>query len=238
MSGGNPKPAWMSAILAGLLTLGGCREATGVHGLAMAEATTSTSANAVPQDSLPADPPCPDDVTAVLGSGVVVRFTGSADDDPDACVQRWTGQSHRYYLGFWGNGRFGHGTPQQRQALAAVLGGPVGAKTTVALQGRTTGRMWKSATVTHVADTLLPVGHRTRPVVKIRVVRRDALGRNDVTAERLYWLDRATGIPLKKGTVTRTADGHVSRLTTWHVLALRSGNPDAAAPDGEVSNLH
>ena len=77
----------------------------------------SIAADAALRQNLPADPPCPDDVTAVLRSGVVVRFMGSSDGDPDVCVQHWNGRSYRYYLGFWGDGRFEHGTPNQRQAL-------------------------------------------------------------------------------------------------------------------------
>jgi len=197
----------------------------------------SIAADAALRQNLPADPPCPDDVTAVLRSGVIVRFMGSTDGDPDVCVQHWNGRSYRYYLGFWGEGRFEHGTPNQRQALAAILRGPVGAQTDVALRGPTVGKLWKSATVTHVADTSLPVGHDKRPVVKIRVVRRDALGRDGVTAEELYWLDRVTGIPLRKGTVTRMADGQVSRITTWDVLAVRSGDADAATSDVGVGHV-
>src|SRR5262249_32573500 len=160
--------------------LGGCQQAT-------QGSPASKTADVALYPALPADPACPDDVTAMLSSGVVVRFMGSIEADPDICVQQWNGRSYRYYLGFWGDGRFEHGPSEQRKTVAAMLRGPVGTTATVELQGPTTGALWKSATVTHEADASLQVGGHKRPVVKLRIVRSDALGRSDVTAERLYW---------------------------------------------------
>ncbi len=226
---GDRQPLWIGAILSGLFALGGCQQPT--------QTTDATAEPAQASVSLPADPPCPDHVTAVLSDGLVVHFMGSTDDDPEVCVQQWNGRSYRYYLGFWGEGRFGHGTPQQREALAAILRGPVGATTTVDLQGPAAGALWKSASVTHEADAAVRVGRHKRAAVKLRVVRNDSLGRSEVTAERLYWLDRETGIPLKKQTVTRMADGNVSHVTTWDVTAMQPGSAEAATPGRGTSSV-
>lgn len=238
--GGKRRPLLMRAMCVGLFALGGCQPAMRAPGVAPPDAAKSGEAlgdDFAALGSLPATPPCPAHLTAVLASGVAVRFMGSSDDDPDICIQEWNGRSHRYYLGFWGNGRFKHGTPQQRKALAAILRGPVGMTTTVDLHAPTRGALWKSATVTHEANTSLRVGRHKRPVVKLRVVRRDALGRNEVTAERLYWLDRELGIPLRKQTVTRLANGHIWHITTWEVSALRSAGAEPGAADGAATYL-
>ena len=172
-------------------------------------------------------PPCAEGVTATLNTGMVVRFDGSAGDDPAVCVQHWEHQAHRYYLGFWGNGRFHRGSPEQRTAVAAALRAPVGAAVSFALVRKTPVSLWKSATVEHIANERVKIGSRDRRAVKLRVVLRDALNRRGVQAERLYWIDRATGIPLRKVVVTHTADGGRWRTTTWQVVSLRS---DAAVP--------
>jgi hypothetical protein len=68
--------------------------------------------------------------------------------------------------------------------------------------------------------------------VKLRVVRQDTAGRAGTTAETLYWIDRATGAPLKKQIVIRMADGDVQRATIWDVASLGSASVAAAAlPD-------
>lgn len=237
---GNRQPLWIFAIWTGLFALSGCQQAMRMPDAATAaasESSASLSADVAPHARLPANPPCPDDLTAVLSSGLVVRFMGSTDDDSNICIQRWNGRSYRYYLGFWGNGRFEQGTPEQRKALAAILQGPVGTTTTVDLRGTAAGALWKSATVTHEAHASLRVGRHRRPAVKLRVVRRDALGRSSVTAERLYWLDRETGIPLKKEMVIRMADGRVLHVTTWDVSAVRSTSAETTIPGPGVSNV-
>jgi hypothetical protein len=219
---------WMYAIWAGLFALGGCQQAVRGPG---------SDASNVTDASLPADPPCPDNMTAVLASGVAVRFMGAAAGDPETCVQQWNGREYRYFLGFWGNGTFQQASPQQREVLAAVLRGPVGMTATVNLPAQTDMALWRSATVTHEANTSLEVGRHKRAVLKVRVVRQDAPGRADVTAETLYWLDRASGVPLRKQTVTRLADGQTWHITTWEVSALQSASAVSGRTDGTATQI-
>ena len=227
---GKRQPLWMGAMAAGMFALGGCQQPN--HAPGSAEADTDMTAG-----NLPADPPCPDNLTAVLANGVAVRFMGSAANDPETCVQQWNGREYRYYLGFWGNGRFEQGSPQQRQALAAVLRGPVGMSATVELPAPTQMALWRSATVTHEANTSLQVGTHRRPVEKVRVVRQDAPGGKEVTAETLYWLDRESGVPLRKQTVTRLADGQTWHITTWDVSSLQWAGAGPRASDGPATRV-
>jgi hypothetical protein len=228
---GECRPLWVCAMFAGLFALGGCQQAVRAPGSAEADTDAAAAGN------LPADPPCPDNLTAVLASGVTVRFMGAAASDPQTCVQTWNGREYRYYLGFWGNGRLEEGSPQQRQALAAVLSGPVGMTATVELHAPTQMALWRSATVTHEADTSLQVGSHKRSVVKLRVVRHDAPGGKEVAAETLYWLDRESGIPLREQTVTRLADGQTWHTTTWDVSALRWAGAGQGASGGVATQL-
>lgn len=175
---------------------------------------------AIDQGGIATVPPCPSGVTAVPTSGPPVHFRGPAEDDPTVCVQTSNGRSYRYYLNFWGDGRFRHGTPDQRHALRSVVVGPVGTEVRFDLPRRSRLALWRSASVTHVANAHLVVGGRIRQTVKLRIVKHDALGRPGVTAESLCWIDRATGIPLKKQVVIRMADGDVERTTTWQVTSL------------------
>jgi hypothetical protein len=153
---------WMCAIGMGVFALGGCQQAARGPGAEASDAEVAANA------SLPADPPCPDNLTAVLVNGVAVRFMGAEAGDPETCVQQWNGREYRYLLGFWGNGRFQQASTQQRQALAAVLRGPVGMTATVNLPAQTDMALWRSATVTHEANTSLEVGRRKRAVMKVR----------------------------------------------------------------------
>jgi len=177
-------------------------------------------APATNQGGLAAVPPCPSGVTAVLTGGSAVHFKGSTEDDPAVCVQASNGKDYRYYLNFWGDGRFRHGTPEQRHALRSAVVGPIGTTVTFDLPRRSRLALWKSASVTHVANARLVVGGRVRPTVKLRIVKHDALGRPGVAAESVCWIDGVTGIPLKKEVVTRMADGDVERTTTWRVVSL------------------
>lgn len=165
-------------------------------------------------------PACPSGVTAIMQEGPPVHFRGPAQDDISVCVQTSNGKSYRDYLNFWGNGRFNGGTPHERHALRSVVAGPVGTQVHFALPGKSRPGLWKSASVTHVANDQVVVGKHVRPAVKLKVVRHDAYDRPGVKAESLYWLDRLTGIPLKKEVVTHMADGDVQRTTTWRVVAL------------------
>ncbi len=176
----------------------------------------------VSERGLPSIPSCPSGVTAVMAEGPAVHFQGPADDDPAVCVQTSNGRSYRYYLDFWGNGRFREGTPGERQALRSVVEGPVGTEVHFALPRQGHPGLWKSASVAHVANDHVAVGRHVRPAIKLRIVRHDAHDRPGVKAESLYWLDRLTGIPLKKEVVTHMADGDVQRTTTWRVVALEA----------------
>lgn len=202
------------AAVSGLISLAACQTPNPVANQA------TRVAPAIGRGGLAAVPACPSDVTAVLSSGPAVHFKGPTEDDAAVCVQTSNGKSYRYYLNFWGDGRFRHGTPDQRHALRSVVEGPVGTEVKFDLPRRSHLALWKSASVTHVANAHLVVGGRTRPTVKLRIVKHDSLGRADVTAESLYWIDGLTGIPLKKQVVTRMADGDVERTTTWRVVAL------------------
>lgn len=184
------------------------------------KATIAPSGPASDQQGLAVVPPCPSNVTAVLTSGSAVHFKGSSEDDPAVCVQTSNGKSYRDYLNFWGDGRFRHGTADQKQALRSVLTGPIGTKVTFELPRRSKLALWQSASVAHVANATLMVGGRVRPAIKLKIVKHDALGRPGVTAESLCWIDGLTGIPLEKQVVTRMANGEVERTTTWRVVAL------------------
>jgi len=205
------------AAVSSLMSLAACQTPNSVANQA-AEAVHV--APAIDRGGLAAVPACPSGVTAVLSSGAAVHFKGPTEDDAAVCVQTSNGKNYRYYLNFWGDGRFRHGTPDQRHALRSVVEGPVGTEVKFDLPRRSHLALWKSASVTHVANAHLVVGGRTRPTVKLRIVKHDSLGRADVTAESLYWIDGLTGIPLKKQVVTRMADGDVERTTTWRVVAL------------------
>ena len=201
----------------------------GLGALAACAAAAPPVAAVAPATSPPAQrtaglrtiPPCPDDVAATLTSGLTVHFDGAAADDPDVCIQSWESRTHRYYLGFWGNGRFREGTPEQRQAIIDALKAPVGTSIQFDLHRKTRLALWKSATVQHVENEPLLVGDKPRPTVKLRVVLHDSLGRDAVNAESLYWIDRATGVPLRKEIVTRMADGETWHTTIWQVRALQ-----------------
>jgi hypothetical protein len=47
----------------------------------------------------------------------------------------------------------------------------------------------------------------------------------------LYWLDRATGIPLRKDVITRTADGDRWDKTIWRVTRIEGPPTDGSSPD-------
>ena len=211
---GECRPLWVCAMFAGLFALGGCQQAVRAPGSAEADTDAAAAGN------LPADPPCPDNLTAVLASGVTVQFMGAAASDPQTCVQTWNGREYRYYLGFWGNGRLEEGSPQQRQALAAVLSGPVGMTATVELHAPTQMALWRSATVTHEADTSLQVGSHKRSVVKLRVVRHDAPGGKEVAAETLYLAGSRVGDPATGA--NRDQAGRWANLAYHHLGCLRA----------------
>jgi len=173
-----------------------------------------------PTDGLAAIPPCPDGLSATLNTGTVVDFAGAAPHHPDICLRRMNGHTYRYFLGFWGDGWFQDGTPEERAAIRQVLTGPVGTTARFPLPQRTALLLWRSATVTHLGDPNLTLGtaapHRT---VLIRVERKGPPDRADLGTETLIWLDRATLIPLKREEVVHMAHG-TERQLAWRVRAL------------------
>ena len=168
-------------------------------------------------------PSCPSGVTATLNTGVAVTFEGAAPDHPQVCLRRMNGHTYRYFLGFWGDGWFHEGNPLERAAIRQVLHGPVGTQASFPLTRATSLALWRSASVTHVANTLLTLdGTVQRPTLLLRVERHGPPDRPDVTTETLWWLDRSTLIPLKREEVVHLAHG-TERQTAWEVRSLLPG---------------
>ena len=195
-------------------------------GTALAGCQVAPSRSPVPAPApvlttgLPSVPPCAAGRTAILSTGVSVSFQGAAKADPDICLRRINGRPYRYLLGFWGGGRARPGSETERQALRAVMTGPVGTKVDFPLPRRGALWIWQSATVTHLGDPLLPIGTgAARRTILLRVVRHGPPDRPDVAAETRWWIDWATGIPLKQQDVIRMAHGEEHR-TVWQVRSL------------------
>ncbi len=207
---GMARPVW--ALLLATLALAGCQ----AGGLATRQTPTPRPA---PTDGLAALPPCPTGLVAQLNTGVTVAFAGAAPDRPETCLRRINGRTYRYFLGFWGDGAFHDGTAAEREAIRQVLTGPVGTSASFPLRATSTVALWRSATVTHVGDPTLTLGHGTpHPTVLLRVERHTDAGRG-VHTETLWWLDRATLVPLQREEVIRMAHG-TERQLAWRVRAL------------------
>jgi len=170
-------------------------------------------------------PSCPDGMVATLDSGVQVRFDGGTPHDPSMCVQTWSQREHEYFLSVWRKERLRPDSSERREAIAQILTAPVGASVRFALKHNSPRTFFDSATLRHVANETLTVGTKARPALKLELVLHDAQKRPDVKAERLLWIDRETGIPLKKEVVTRTADGGVWNTTVWRVRELAADPP-------------
>ncbi|MCW3474276.1 hypothetical protein [Limobrevibacterium gyesilva] len=169
-------------------------------------------------ESLAQPPSCAAGVSAALEDGAVVQFRGGDPRDPDVCLIAWSGRSYRYFLGFWGDGRFGEGTAEERDAIRRVLTGPPGTEASFAL---TRAKLWGKVTVTHVANPILTVGSRRVATMEIRAVWHDSQGREDVRNEKRIWIDQATGIVVQRQTVTPMANGGVVTNTTWRVVSMQ-----------------
>jgi hypothetical protein len=165
-------------------------------------------------------PPCPDGLVATLDTGVQVHFDGAAPLDPQSCVQTWSAREHEYILGIWRKRRLRPETDAQRAAIAQILTAPVGTAVRFDLRHDTRRTFFDSATIQHVGNEVLTVGREPRHTLKLELVLHDAQGRPESKAESLLWIDRKTGIPLKKEVVTRTADGGVWNTTVWRVQDL------------------
>ena len=168
-------------------------------------------------------PPCPTGIRATLNTGVAVDFEGADPHNPDVCLRRMNGRTYRYFLGFWGDGRFQDGSPEERAALRQVLTGPVGTTVHFPLIQRTRLAIWRSATVTHLGNPLLVLDHaEQRRTLLLRVRRYGPPDRPDVASETLWWLDRSTLIPLKREEVVHLAH-RTEHQTAWRVSRLSSG---------------
>ena len=159
-------------------------------------------------------------MTATLNTGVAVDFHGAAPGHPQTCLRRMNGHTYRYFLGFWGDGRFQEGTKAERTAIRQALTGPVGTTVSFPLPRPTPLALWYSASITHLGNPRLTLGHAPpRRTLLLRVERHGAPNRPDVTTETLWWLDRATLIPLKREEVVHLARG-TERQTAWQVESL------------------
>jgi SH3-like domain-containing protein len=224
------QPICAAIAFLGLFSVTACQQPNPASSVAEAQATgTMTPVATGATSTLAAVPPCPDDLRATLKSGLIVQFKGSIANDPSVCIQEWRGRMHQYCLGFWDVARLRLNAGDQCMKLREIMQAPVGTTVTLDLHG---GRSWKFAVLTREANDSLLIGPRKRSTVKLRVVRQDTAGRAGTTAETLYWIDRATGAPLKKQIVIRMADGDVQRATIWDVASLGSASVAAAAlPD-------
>ena len=165
-------------------------------------------------------PSCEQDATATLETGLVVRYEGADPADPQICRVRWQRRSRRFFAGFWGSGRYRTVPAAERKAILDALTGPVGTKTTFQ---DTRAALWGRVTVEHVANPTLTLAGRPRGTVELKIVRHDAFGRPNVRVSE-HWVDRRTGILLKRQSITRLATGEIEPFTTWRVTEVRS-NP-------------
>jgi hypothetical protein len=161
---------------------------------------------------------CSDGLTATLRGQLEVEYLGSHSADPDLCVVQWDGKPHYYYLGFWNLDRPDKLTQREQEALRRVLDGPPGTQVEI---DAGSGRLWRAASVTHMADPVVTLNNERRATAEIWVVRHDALRRPGVMAETRYWIDRATGIVLRSAVVAHMADGTEQATTTWEVETLQ-----------------
>ncbi len=199
-----------------LMGLAACQQGLPSAGRAL---TTSTPVGL--NASLPA--PCADGLRAELTTGVQVEYAGSLPTNNQVCLVRWDGQDHSYYLGFWGSGRLRDAASEDAPDIQGVLAGPVGTEATFPLHRD--GGLWRTATITHVADGAVQVGGEKRAAVELRAVRHEDSGAPGANAESLYWIDRETGIILRQQIVTAMADGERQQMTIWQVRKIVEPRP-------------
>ena len=161
-------------------------------------------------------PSCERNATAILDSGLIVHYEGADPSDPQVCQVRWQRRSRRFFAGFWGSGRYRKALAAERKAILDALTGPVGTKT---IFQDTRAALWGRVTVEHVANPTLTLVGRPRGTVKLKIVRHDAFGRSNVRVSE-HWVDRQTGVLLKRQSITRLATGEIEPFTTWRVTEL------------------
>jgi len=214
-------PRSLSRAITVSLVLSACAATNGRSlGLAAPAAKQEQATALVDEAGLVQVPSCQQDATATLDNGLIVHYEGADLSDPQMCRVRWQRRSRRFFAGFWGSGRSRKVPAGERKAILDALTGPVGTKTTFQ---DTRAALWGRVTVEHVANpTLILVGrpHRT---VELKIVRHDAFGRSNVRVSE-HWVDRRTGILLKRQSITRLATGEIEPFTTWRVTEVRS-NP-------------
>jgi hypothetical protein len=121
------------------------------------------------------------------------------------------------YFGFWSSDSRSSITEEERVAFQAALRGAVGTETSFDSHR---AKLWKRVTVTHLANSTVSIANQPRPALELRVVHHDAHGRPRVRAEAHYWIDRATGILLRRQSVVPMANGKLQTTTTWQISAI------------------
>jgi hypothetical protein len=154
-----------------------------------------------------------------LAEGVRIGYLGSDPGDPQRCLLRWSDRAHPLYFGFWSSGPEAPMSDAARAAGRAALTGRVG--TTASFEAER-ARLWYRVTITHVANSVVDVAGKLRPALELRVVRHDASGRPEVREETRFTIDRATGVLLRRASVTPMADGEVTTTTSWQVESLNA----------------
>jgi hypothetical protein len=154
-----------------------------------------------------------------LAEGVRIGYLGSDPGDPQRCLLRWSDRAHPLYFGFWSSGPEAPMSDAARAAGRAALTGRVG--TTASFEAER-ARLWHRVTITHVANSVVDVAGKLRPALELRVVRHDASGRPEVREETRFTIDRATGVLLRRASVTPMADGEVTTTTSWQVESLNA----------------
>lgn len=208
------------AALVAALVLSGCAAPRAQTSNAAVEAARSAdAASLVNQAGLDRLPPCEQDTVGTLNTGVRIHYKGADPSDPQVCLLEWRGRTRRLFAGFWGSGRYRKATHDEREALRDALTGPVGTKTTFQ---DSHSLLWGRVTVQHVGNPVLRMakGNGARQTVKLKIVRHDAFGRPTVRMST-QWIDRRTGILLKRQSITKLASGRQEAFTTWQITDLK-----------------
>lgn len=203
--------------LGAAMLLAGCTsQVAAQRAVALTSTVSPTTVSAAPTQGLSRPPRCAVGATARLRSGALIHYLGADHSDPQVCLVKWLGHTKRLYLGFWGSGRYRKAPIAERNAVRSALVGPVGTRTGF---HDSHAKLWGRITIEHVANPILPLASGSRRSVQLRVVRHDAFGRSNTQVSN-QWLDRKTGVLLKRQTVTVLASGEQQFFTTWRVTQL------------------